>query len=120
MTTTTTTFDPCMIYPPHEARDMTLLANLTAAMRDNGWSGRPLLAWRASSDSEVRGLTGSHRTAAARDAGLDDVPVLLIECDDEDLAADLYDLRDFDGLVTILRRYDVDSDAIELAIAEDY
>ena len=120
MTTTATTLAPRMIHPPHEARDMALLATLTVSMCDDGWTGRPLLAWRASRDSEVRGLTGSHRTAAARRSNLEEVPVLIIECDDDDLAADLYDLRDFDALATILRRYDVDSDAIELAVAEDY
>lgn len=120
MMTTLTDRSPCMIYPPHGPRDAELLASLTASMTADGWTGRPLLAWRESPDAEVRGLTGSHRTAAARSAGLDAVPVLIVECDDEDLAAELNDLRDYDGLAAILRRYDVDADAIDLACAENY
>lgn len=70
------------INPLHPVRDRAKLAHLTAAMREGGWQGRPLLGELSVVDrSTVRLWTGSHRYAAAKAAGLDDVPVVLIDTD---------------------------------------
>lgn len=71
-----TELSPHAIEERHEVRDARKLARLTKAMERRGWAGRPLLVVRYGTD---RALTGSHRLAAARAAGLIRVPVLLIE-----------------------------------------
>lgn len=67
--------DASTITPPHEVRDTAKLAALVASMETNGWQGRPLLA--AEIPCGLLGLTGSHRTVAARTAEID-VPVVVV------------------------------------------
>lgn len=47
-----------LVDPPHEVRDETLLVDLMASMREQGWQGPPIIV-----DGEM-GLTGSHRIQA--------------------------------------------------------
>lgn len=118
-TTTATNISPTLIYPPHEVRDEDKYAALVGAMTDGGWSGRPVLAWRATEDDRVRALTGSHRIAAARAAGLETIPVLVIECDDDADAVDALDaIRDQDEAVNALAEIDVSPAARELMADE--
>lgn len=72
--TTATRLTACA--PLHEVRDADKLATLVAAMRRDGWQGRPLLAMP--NGDGVQLLTGSHRYAAAVAAGLETVPVVCI------------------------------------------
>lgn len=65
--------DATNITPPHAVKDEEKLVALVNAMRSGGWQGRPLLV--AETPWGVLGLTGSHRTAAARIAEID-APVL--------------------------------------------
>jgi ParB-like nuclease domain len=59
--------DPEEITPLHEV-NQTSLNELIADMKESGWNGRPLLVIERASD--YLGWTGSHRIAAAREAGL--------------------------------------------------
>ena len=49
---------------------------LAAAMRRDGWRGRPLLVVQVG--RRLQALTGSHRIYAARDAGLATVPAIVL------------------------------------------
>ncbi len=65
------------IIPLHEPRDAAKLAALTESMVEHGWTGRPILA--IDNGNGYIALTGSHRIAAARAAGLDEIPVYAID-----------------------------------------
>jgi len=71
---------PRSIEPPHEVRDKKKLTDLAKKMEKEGWQGRPILAIDLGRGQEA--LTGSHRIAAAKIAGID-VPVVMV---DEDIA----------------------------------
>ena len=73
------------VVPLHGVRDRAKLSALTVAMR-GGWDGRPLLGELLLDGYTVRLWTGSHRFAAALHAGLEDVPVVLIDTDALDAA----------------------------------
>ena len=118
-TTTAADISPTLIYPPHEVRDEDKYEALVAGMAKGGWSGRPVLAWRATEDDCVRAITGSHRIAAARAAGLETIPVLVIECDDDADAVDALDaIRDQDEATDVLAEIDAATDARDLMAAE--
>lgn len=55
------------MYPPHEIRDEALLDALIASMQRDGWLGAPLVGDIISGQL----ITGSHRWAAAREAGIE-------------------------------------------------
>ncbi|RKH93582.1 ParB/RepB/Spo0J family partition protein [Corallococcus sp. AB038B] len=68
------------IIPPHEVRDDGKLAALRESMEENGWQGRPLLGVpHPSAVGAFLALTGSHRTAAAQEAGLEEVPLYVAQ-----------------------------------------
>jgi len=67
---------PKRIEPPHEVRDKEKLVDLVSKMEKDGWQGRPILAVDLGQGPEA--LTGSHRIAAARIAGIE-VPVIMID-----------------------------------------
>ena len=75
-----TSIDPQEIEPLHEVRNQALLDALTADMKENGWRGRPLLVIERESDYVA--WTGSHRMAAAIEAGLALVPCYVIHEDE--------------------------------------
>lgn len=62
---TTEDIDPRDIEPLHAVVDGALYEAIVASMWRDGWVGRPLLV-AETADGELRGLTGSHRLAAAR------------------------------------------------------
>lgn len=71
---------PHVVMPPHEVRDRAKLATIVADMEARGWQGRPLLLVACAEGWQA--VTGSHRLAAAQEAGLATVPALCIEpCD---------------------------------------
>jgi ParB-like chromosome segregation protein Spo0J len=72
-----TSIDPQEIEPLHGVRDQTLLNNLAAEMKQNGWQGRPLLV--IDRESGYSAWTGSHRISAAIEAGLSLVPCYVID-----------------------------------------
>lgn len=115
----TETFEPSYLRPPHKVRDRALLASLIESMRANGWQGRPLLGIKVS-DGEAQLFTGSHRYAAAREAGIE-VPVHLIDdavygaaLEDGD---DLLKIADDDQILPILEAHGA-TDAAALLRAE--
>jgi hypothetical protein len=67
--------EPRRIIEVHSVRDKTKLARLTEIMKAKGWYGRPLLVW--DTGNGVFALTGSHRIAAAKSAGVL-VPVMYV------------------------------------------
>lgn len=71
--------NPKYITPVHEVRDTKKLQNLTESMQKNGWQGRPILAYDVGRGPEA--LTGSHRIAAARAAGIKKIPVMYVDKD---------------------------------------
>jgi len=64
------------ITPRHEALSRKHLKELADDMRENGWQGRPLLVIER--DNDYLAWTGSHRIAAARDAGLNQIPCYVL------------------------------------------
>lgn len=70
---------PVLIEPVHHVRDRAKFRLLRRRMRISGWQGRPLLVEHR---RYLRAWTGSHRLAAAIEAGLDRIPVLRIESRD--------------------------------------
>lgn len=66
---------PREIRPIHDPRDPKLLHEIFRSMRREGWLGRPLLAVRG--DGFYQALTGSHRLAAALQAQLEKIPVIV-------------------------------------------
>lgn len=75
------------IEPPHEVRDTKKLNDLVEKMKEHGWNGRPILAVDLGQGPEA--LTGSHRIAAAKIAGID-VPTVMVD-------PDIADYEDEDG-----------------------
>lgn len=71
--------NPKYIQPPHEVRDIKKLQKLTESMQKNGWQGRPILAYDVGRGAEA--LTGSHRIAAAKAAGIKEIPVMYVDAD---------------------------------------
>ncbi len=65
------------ITPLHEVRDAAKFAGIAQSMAVNGWQGRPLLVVSDGNGAYVA-MTGSHRYAAARDAGLKTAPCVVI------------------------------------------
>ena len=69
--------DPDRVWPWNEAFDVARVDRIADSMRGDGWVGRPLVLV-SSGDGRYRALTGSHRLAAALDAGLPTVPVVVV------------------------------------------
>ena len=65
------------LLPLHGVRDVEKVKALKRAMVAGGWVGRPLLG--VDMGDHVKLVTGSHRLVAARRAGLETVPVVVIE-----------------------------------------
>ena len=71
-----TEVSPSAIEPLHGIRDSTKLKSLVASMKSSGWQGRPILTFY---NGEIDfALTGSHRIAAAKEAGID-IPVVRVD-----------------------------------------
>jgi len=101
--------------PPHPVVVASHRDDIAASMRLDGWAGRPLLGWWDEASGTVYLLTGSHRYAAARAAGLDEVPVALVDVSDgrlkshgDELRLDGARLSDYCGgaLLKMLREED--------------
>lgn len=73
-TIATTTLNPNEIQPWHDAHDDSKLASLVNDMTASGWAGAPIVVI-TSADRDPIAITGSHRIAAAREAGID-VPTI--------------------------------------------
>ena len=65
------------VEPPHRANNAEKLQRLTASMEEGGWQGRPLVVLEVADGFAA--WTGSHRLQAARDAGLEEVPAVLLD-----------------------------------------
>jgi len=73
----TSSVDPEYILPPNPAWPPSVRA-LAEDMRQRGWVGRPIVAVFFKYDDMLTALTGSHRIAAARDAGIE-VPIVEVD-----------------------------------------
>lgn len=75
--------DPDRIWPWNEAFDTRRVERIRDSMESGGWSGRPLVVVRAYdgrvADGRYQALTGSHRLAAATEAGLESVPCVVVD-----------------------------------------
>jgi hypothetical protein len=94
------------IRPFHEVRDAEKLAALAASMEERGWNGRPIVV--IDCGDYYQAITGSHRLAAANEAGLDEIPVAICETGTlwEDYDMTIGDVHDGDYFATILADYD--------------
>lgn len=63
---------------PHEVREKSKFEKLVASFKDNGWEGRPLLVEKGEG-SLRQSWTGSHRIAAAKKAGLEEIPCYVLD-----------------------------------------
>ena len=70
--------DPALILPLHGVRSPERFAAIVKSMKAKGYQGRPVLAYVDPGDGYFRGLTGCHRIAAAKEAGLSSIRVKLI------------------------------------------
>lgn len=89
------------IIPPHEVQDEDKFSSIADSMRKNGWQGRPLLVIEAGDG--FKALTGSHRLAAAVEAELETVPVVMVDAEKFFAEYDLSDLWDDEINVSILK-----------------
>lgn len=67
---------PSFVQPPHSERNAKKTAAITRSIKQNGWQGRPLLVVKTG--ERFAALTGSHRLASAKKAGLEEVPCYVI------------------------------------------
>ena len=66
------------ITPPHDVIDVEKYEKLKNKMVSSGkWGGRPLLV--EGNEDQCQAWTGSHRYAAARDAGIQEIPVIFVD-----------------------------------------
>ncbi len=110
----TTSIETKWIEPLHEVRDAEKLAALIDSMQVSGWVGRPLLVVNVC-DNQHQAYTGSHRLAAAKAVGMEDIPCLVLEAGDFGSEDDYFA---FDEAVDDVRRLDALLD-INLAEAAD-
>jgi hypothetical protein len=66
--------DRWRIHPVQEDVDPRKVADIAAIFLAGGWTGRPLLVEELDGGGAYQAWTGSHRLAAAREAGIDDIP----------------------------------------------
>src|SRR4051812_46163577 len=105
-------YAPSDLEAPHEPDRGNDLAAITESMKRNGWVSRPLLAMRYDEEALIC-QTGSHRLAAARAAGISEVPVVVIDCtsalEGENPSLDVFELMidcataESDDLVAVVR-----------------
>lgn len=101
------------IIPPHEVRDQDKYASLVESMSEGGWLGRPVLAYEDPGYG-LRALTGSHRIAAANEAGIRIPCLVLTDLTDDEVVA-LRDADTIDGAVDTLTDLGAPAAALELA-----
>ena len=67
----------------HEPENLEKVNSLICNMEGDGWQGKPLIGWDASDGNrqEIWLANGSHRFAAAKEAGLESIPVVVIAFD---------------------------------------
>lgn len=103
------------INPFNAVEDVEKLNSLAASMQKNGWQGRPILAYDIGNGLEA--LTGSHRIAAAKKAGIEDIPVLKVSDEianyTDDYGRSIRDVSDEDDIVEFLNGFG-DKDAFNL------
>jgi hypothetical protein len=103
------------IRPFNEVEDVEKLNSLAASMQKNGWQGRPILAYDIGDGLEA--LTGSHRIAAAKKAGIEDIPVLKVSDEianyTDDYGRSIRDVSDQDDVTEFLEGFG-DNDATNL------
>ena len=90
----------------HEVTNQEKFEALVEDMKNNGWNGRSLIV--IDCGGEYKALTGSHRLAAARKAGIEKIPVACVEYgtlfEDYDITID--DLKDPDENYRMIGEYD--------------
>lgn len=71
------------VHPVHPPLAPWKMDELTELMKTGGWQGRPLLVMLVKTDgvTKYQGMTGSHRSEAARQAGLPTIPCIVIDRD---------------------------------------
>jgi len=112
---------PKAIEPPHGVRDQKKLDSLVESMKEKGWVGRPILAYDIGRGPEA--LTGSHRIQAARKAGIDEIPVVMVDneignyIDEAGESISEASYKDADEVSDFLRKFG-DKDAADLMMLE--
>src|SRR5437868_2722841 len=88
--------EPSRIKPLHDVRNQRILDELVASMLDQGWNGRPLLVIQRGANYFA--WTGSHRIAAAKEAGLQAVPCYVLQENRLPVTADYGHVEDYERL----------------------
>jgi hypothetical protein len=91
------------IKPYHDIRRYEFLAALTEDMRKSGWKGRPLVAARTQQEGLLWAYTGSHRYRAAVDAGLAEIPVVVMTPEEAAIAVEEGPYQDEIGMAMYRR-----------------
>jgi len=68
------------VRPYHPPRRWDQLEALITSMREFGWKGRPIVV--ADTQDGFVAFTGSHRLAAAKDAGVPSIPIIVMTPDE--------------------------------------
>lgn len=107
----------------HGVKGQKKCEKLKADMEKKWWKGRPLLIIEC--EGEYRALTGSHRLSAAKQAGLEEVPVACVECgtmfDDCNITTDeliVGNLKSPDDIYQVLEEFD--KEAADPFYEDDY
>ena len=89
--------NPARIEPFNPVRSNAKLESLISSMEEKGYDGPPILTYQ---DGEIA-LTGSHRIVAAKEVGIDKIPVLNIKDDTltEDQWSEVQSARDTESLL---------------------
>lgn len=102
--------DPRSIIPLHGVEDPDKLNALVDRMKASGWQGRPVLVEETADG--YQGLTGSHRVAAAREAGVE-VPIVKVNQEALRSFLESEGFEDATGLLEYMNRVGgVDDDVI--------
>lgn len=90
----------------HRITDYKKMIELAENMKTRGWNGRPLIV--VDCGGEYSALTGSHRLQAAGIAGLDEIPVAIVDhgtlFEDNDITVS--DMKSPDYIYSLLSEYD--------------
>ena len=76
--------DISLIVPPHEVSSEMKFNQIQKSMEKDGWTDRPLLVEKFPNSSKYSAWTGSHRYAAALEAGITEIPVIFIDSEELD------------------------------------
>lgn len=95
---------PDDITPVNDITNQSKFEDIAADMKENGWQGDPILAYEGGNG--MQSVTGSHRIYAAREAGLNEIPVSVIKFERGSNSYDTFE-RDIEAFLNAQRDEDI-------------